>query len=123
MANKIRVTVWNEYRHEKSEESIRAIYPKGIHGCVKESVCKRCANYRSCIQKGLDESLTKLIEVGAAKSRVSLIDVPQDLSAVCVNQSGLLYDINRRLGDYRKYMLVWRRLQELSCHVLPQPVL
>lgn len=76
-----------------------------IHGCVKESVCKRCANYRSCIQKGLDESLTKLIEVGAAKSRVSLIDVPQDLSAVCVNQSGLLYDINRRLGDYRKYML------------------
>ncbi|MGM9625371.1 MAG: ThuA domain-containing protein, partial [Eubacteriales bacterium] len=36
MANKIRVTVWNEYRHEKSEESIRAIYPKGIHGCVKE---------------------------------------------------------------------------------------
>ncbi len=36
MANKIRVTVWNEYRHEKSEESIRAIYPNGIHGAVKE---------------------------------------------------------------------------------------
>ena len=36
MANKIRVTVWNEYRHEKSEEFIREIYPKGIHGCVKD---------------------------------------------------------------------------------------
>ena len=35
MTNKIRVTVWNEYRHEKSEESIRAIYPEGIHGCIK----------------------------------------------------------------------------------------
>ena len=36
MANKIRVTVWNEYRHEKAEEAIRAVYPKGIHGCIKD---------------------------------------------------------------------------------------
>ena len=51
MANKIRVTVWNEYRHEKSEESIRAIYPKGIHGCVKTSLIRtttwKCALPRS----------------------------------------------------------------------------
>lgn len=31
----IRVTVWNEYRHERAEEAIRAIYPEGIHGCVR----------------------------------------------------------------------------------------
>lgn len=36
MANKIRVTVWNEYRHEKGEPRIAEIYPKGIHGCVKD---------------------------------------------------------------------------------------
>ncbi|MBP3919036.1 MAG: ThuA domain-containing protein [Clostridia bacterium] len=36
MGNKIRVTVWNEYRHEKAEEAIRAVYPKGIHGCIKD---------------------------------------------------------------------------------------
>ena len=30
----MKVTVWNEYLHEKSEESIRAIYPDGIHGCI-----------------------------------------------------------------------------------------
>ena len=35
MANKIRVTVWNEYRHELSEEKIREIYPIGIHGEIK----------------------------------------------------------------------------------------
>lgn len=35
MPDKIRVTVWNEYRHERSEESIRAIYPEGIHTEVK----------------------------------------------------------------------------------------
>ncbi|WP_204122884.1 ThuA domain-containing protein [Lacticaseibacillus mingshuiensis] len=28
----IRVTVWNEFRHEKSEPAVRAVYPEGIHG-------------------------------------------------------------------------------------------
>jgi trehalose utilization protein len=26
-----RVTVWNEFRHEKSNETVKAIYPNGIH--------------------------------------------------------------------------------------------
>jgi len=30
----IRVTVWNEYRHEQNSEEIRAIYPDGIHGQI-----------------------------------------------------------------------------------------
>jgi trehalose utilization protein len=30
----IRVTVWNEYRHEKEDESIAAIYPDGIHSAI-----------------------------------------------------------------------------------------
>ncbi|MCQ2432557.1 MAG: ThuA domain-containing protein [Clostridia bacterium] len=40
MANKIRVTIWHEYRHEKSEEAIRAIYPNGIHAAIKEFLDK-----------------------------------------------------------------------------------
>ncbi len=30
----IRVTVWNEYRHEKREERIAKIYPEGIHNAI-----------------------------------------------------------------------------------------
>ena len=30
----IRVTVWNEYKHEREYEEIRRIYPEGIHGCI-----------------------------------------------------------------------------------------
>lgn len=33
MAN-IRVTVWNEYRHEKSDPKVAAVYPEGIHGQI-----------------------------------------------------------------------------------------
>lgn len=27
-----RVTVWNEFRHERQEERILKVYPQGIHG-------------------------------------------------------------------------------------------
>ena len=33
MAN-IRVTVWNEYRHEKSDPTVRAVYPDGMHAAI-----------------------------------------------------------------------------------------
>lgn len=34
MANPIRATVWNEYRHEQQSDEIAAIYPEGIHGAI-----------------------------------------------------------------------------------------
>lgn len=37
----IRVTVWNEYRHEKEDESIAAIYPDGIHGAIAAGLSSR----------------------------------------------------------------------------------
>ena len=32
------VTIFNEFRHEKQKESIRAIYPDGIHGAIKAGI-------------------------------------------------------------------------------------
>jgi trehalose utilization protein len=34
MVDKIRVTVWNEYQHEKRSPEIARIYPEGIHGAI-----------------------------------------------------------------------------------------
>lgn len=31
----IKVTVFNEYMHEQTQESVRKIYPEGIHGAIK----------------------------------------------------------------------------------------
>jgi trehalose utilization protein len=36
MATPIRVTVWNEFRHEKQDKEIAAIYPNGIHGAIAQ---------------------------------------------------------------------------------------
>src|ERR687890_26578 len=34
LAGEPRVTIWNEYRHEKSDENVARIYPEGIHGAL-----------------------------------------------------------------------------------------
>ena len=30
----MRITVWNEFAHEKTDEAVKAIYPDGIHTVV-----------------------------------------------------------------------------------------
>ena len=34
MSGPIRVTVWNEFRHERDDPDVRAVYPDGIHSVV-----------------------------------------------------------------------------------------
>jgi trehalose utilization protein len=36
MSKTIRVTVWNENRHEKTDKKVAEIYPKGIHGAIAD---------------------------------------------------------------------------------------
>lgn len=36
----IRVTVWNEFRHEQTDEKVKEIYPKGIHECIADFLRK-----------------------------------------------------------------------------------
>lgn len=36
MNKKLRITVWNEYRHERAEEAIRKVYPEGIHNAIAD---------------------------------------------------------------------------------------
>lgn len=36
----IKVTVWNEYAHEKTEEKVRELYPDGIHEYIKSFLDK-----------------------------------------------------------------------------------
>jgi len=41
MGEKIRVTVWNEFRHEKSDEAVRKLYPEGIHKAIAAFLSKQ----------------------------------------------------------------------------------
>jgi len=36
MSKKIRVTVWNEFRHEKENDTVKQVYPEGMHKAIGE---------------------------------------------------------------------------------------
>ncbi len=36
----IRVTIWNEFRHEKTNETVKALYPNGLHATIGEFLSK-----------------------------------------------------------------------------------
>ncbi len=38
MTKQIRVTVWNEYRHEREDEAVGAVYPQGIHQAIADAL-------------------------------------------------------------------------------------
>ncbi len=67
------------------------------------SLCAGCRNRARCERGHAEESMDRLIAVGKAKGRVSLVDLPADLSSLCVNSAGLLFALNKHLADYRRY--------------------
>ncbi len=74
---------------------------------IKTSSCKDCANYAKCKAVKVDdfEGFTKIVDLGFAKGKLSLIDMPRTLSEICINPNNLLYGLNKLLSDYRSYIL------------------
>lgn len=64
----IRVTVWNEYIHEREYEGIGKIYPDGIHGCIGQFLSQNddiTVNYATLDMPhhGLDENVLENTDV------------------------------------------------------------
>ena len=62
MERKLRVTVWNENVHERELAEVRAIYPDGIHGCIRQFLEAKGDMEVTCVtldmpQQGITEEL------------------------------------------------------------------
>ncbi len=64
----LRVTVWNEYKHEKEYEEIAKVYPQGIHECIagflgkEEDLVVRTATF-DMPEHGLTEEVLRETDV------------------------------------------------------------
>ena len=72
---------------------------------VTDGVCASCAKRKVCLKQNYLLALRKLVDVGCAKGRVTLIDIPSALAELCDRQSEILISVNRLLSDYQKCML------------------
>ncbi|GAA3409174.1 ThuA domain-containing protein [Paenibacillus hodogayensis] len=55
----IRVTVWNENVHEKLNEKIAGIYPKGIHGAIADGIAGENVQVRTATLEQPEHGLTE----------------------------------------------------------------
>ncbi len=86
-----------------SEDSAKAIMEKEIFSCA----CKECDNFMRCKknEKLIGNDINKMIDIGFAKGKLSLIDLPNDLSSTCVHPNNILYGLNKLLADYRSRLI------------------
>jgi trehalose utilization protein len=58
VADTPRVTVWNEYRHERSDEEVAKIYPDGIHAALAAALSDESLEVRTAILDEPEHGLT-----------------------------------------------------------------
>ncbi|MCB0091266.1 MAG: ThuA domain-containing protein, partial [Caldilineaceae bacterium] len=61
MSNPIRVTVWNEFRHEKSHEEVKKIYPDGMHVVIGNALKERGFDVGSATLDEPEHGLTQAV--------------------------------------------------------------
>ncbi len=69
-APSLRITVWNEFIHERERADVRAIYPLGIHHTIAAALANRLGDRATVTTATLDEP-----EHGLSESRLESTDV------------------------------------------------
>lgn len=70
---------------------------------ITNSVCKHCENFDKCNNLNNDKYKQKMINIGLAKGKLSLIDFPTELAQICSNPNNLLFGLNKLLTQYADY--------------------
>ena len=91
---------FNKVEHD-NEKIKKVIANQTISG-----VCNGCNKKDKCLRTPQKEQvLLGMIEIGFAKGKLTLIDLPKELGEVCAKPSEILYSVNKLLASYRNYLL------------------
>lgn len=90
-------------KHSMTEDSAKNIMEKEI----VNNICRHCENFQKCKrqEQSIRTSINKMIDIGFAKGKLSLIDMPKELSSFCIKANNILYGLNKSLADYRARLI------------------
>ncbi len=97
-------SAFNEFnKNEISDQRAKEIIEKKIIS----STCKICDNYKRCKISDYErvDGIIKMIDIGFAKGKLSLIDLPNDISSFCIHPKDIIFGLNKLLADYRTYLI------------------
>lgn len=74
---------------------------KALRDLIK-TVCENCPNNLRCKKdQKVVLDLRKMIDIGFAKGRLSLIDMPSDTFEYCIKPNDIIFGLNKMLNSYR----------------------
>lgn len=71
---------------------------------LKERQCYSCKNIGACAKTSVYKGFSALIDAGAVKGKVSLVDLTADVTKNCASPSSLIENANRILAEYRRLL-------------------
>ena len=68
------------------------------------NVCENCPQYPKCLKENEPDrkELIKMISVGVAKNKISLVDLTKRFTEKCGYVNGIIYEINGLITEYRE---------------------
>ncbi len=104
-------TVFTEIASTFSDSKESSLDEKKAKSMIKKevvsSVCLTCPLKNDCKTNFSQKNtiFDKLIDIGVAKGKLTLIDFPKDLCEYCPQTNNILFALNKLLFDYRKHIL------------------
>ncbi len=71
---------------------------------LKTKCCQGCERRQRCEHSPVYGGFSKLVAAGCAKGKVSLIDLPTEVTTNCSRPSEVISALNSLLADYRRFM-------------------
>ncbi len=90
-------------KSQPSDEQIKLTMREQVY-C---SVCKECENFTRCqeFEQNLKHGIDKMIDIGFAKGKLSLIDLSKEVGAICLKPNSILFALNKLLIDHRTRLI------------------
>ena len=117
MPNPLRVTVWNEFRHERQPGKVRDVYPNGIHTVLAEALSKAGCTVRTATldeaEHGLTDAVLAETDVLTWWGHMAHRDVEDRI--VDRVQQRVLDGMGLVVLHYGHFSKIFRRLMGTSC--------
>lgn len=77
---------------------------KRVAAELKERLCSGCDRRQKCEKSVVYTGFYKLVEAGAVKGKVNLIDLPPAVTQNCTKPADVIHELNLLLAEYRRFM-------------------
>ncbi len=77
---------------------------KRVASELKERLCSGCERRQKCEKSVVYTGFYKLVEAGAVKGKVNLIDLPPAVTQNCTKPADVIHELNLLLAEYRRFM-------------------